>query len=303
MNSALYPIGDSESQNMPDNSGDRSALQPGAPDESTLAAPNRSHDLQVGLASDPGRVRDHNEDSSLALQFMWAQKGQPPLPVGLFILADGMGGHAQGEQASALAVRLAARHIVNQVYLPLLNEDEGPAMRIPINEVLEDSMRMAHQAVLRHLPRAGTTMTIALTLGDGAYIAHVGDSRAYMGKRGSLQILTRDHSMAARLLEMGRASPQEAAMQRNILYKALGQGAQVEPDILYHGFGTGRYLLLCCDGLWDKVSDEEMSAIIEASPTPGTACRNLVTRANENGGEDNITVILASRGWPVAAQR
>jgi len=109
--------------------------------------------------------------------------------------------------------------------------------------------------------------------------------------------------MAARLLEMGRASPQEAAMQRNILYKALGQGAQVEPDILYHGFGAGRYLLLCCDGLWDKVSDEEMSAIIEASPTPGTACRNLVARANENGGEDNITVILASRGWPVPAQR
>jgi len=302
MNSALYPIGDNELQNMSNSSGDRSALQAGAPDESHLATTNRSHDLQVGLASDPGRVRDHNEDTSLALQFMWAQKGQPPLPVGLFILADGMGGHAQGEQASALAVRLAARHIVNQVYLPLLNEEEGPAMRIPINEVLEDSMRMAHQAVLRHLPRAGTTMTIALTLGDGAYIAHVGDSRAYMGERGSLQILTRDHSMAARLLEMGRASPQEAAMQRNILYKALGQGAQVEPDILYHGFGTGRYLLLCCDGLWDKVSDKEMSAIIEASPTPGTACRNLVARANENGGEDNITVILASRGWPVPAQ-
>jgi serine/threonine protein phosphatase PrpC len=303
MNSTLYPIGDKELQNMSDSSGDRPALQAGAPDDSHLATTYRSHDLQVGLASDPGRVRDHNEDTSLALQFMWAQKGQPPLPVGLFILADGMGGHAQGEQASALAVRLAARHIVNQVYLPLLNEEEGPAMRIPINEVLEDSMRMAHQAVLRHLPRAGTTMTMALTLGDGAYIAHVGDSRAYMGKHGSLQILTRDHSMAARLLEMGRASPQEAAMQRNILYKALGQGAQVEPDILYHGFGTGRYLLLCCDGLWDKVSDEEMSAIIEASPTPGTACRNLVTRANENGGEDNITVILASRGWPVPAQR
>lgn len=298
MDIARYPISDNEPQRGPDSS----ALQTGAPESNYLATPNCSHDLQVGLASDPGRVRDHNEDSSLALQFMWAQKGQPPLPVGLFILADGMGGHAQGEQASALAVRLAARHLINQVYLPLLSEDEGPAMRIPINEVLEASMRMAHQAVLRHLPRAGTTMTIALTLGDGAYIAHVGDSRAYLGGRGSLQILTRDHSMAARLLEMGRASPEEAAMQRNILYKALGQGAQIEPDILYDNFGAGHYLLLCCDGLWDKVSDEEMRAIIEASPTPGTACRNLVAKANENGGEDNITVILAARGWPVPAR-
>jgi serine/threonine protein phosphatase PrpC len=259
--------------------------------------------MQVGLASDPGRVRDHNEDASLALQFLWAQQGQPPLPAGLFILADGMGGHAQGEQASALVVRLAARHIIDHVYLPLLTETEGPALRSPINEILETSMRLAHQAVLRQLPRAGTTMTMAFTLGDGAYIAHVGDSRAYLGERGSLRALTRDHSMAARLLEMGRATPEEAAMQRNILYKALGQGAQIEPDILYHDLNPGQYLLLCCDGLWDKVSDEEMSAIIDASPTPGVACRNLVDRANKNGGEDNITVILAARGWPAPAHR
>jgi serine/threonine protein phosphatase PrpC len=303
MNIKPYPIRDNDPQHRPDSSNDTLALQSARPDDSHLATPTSSHDLQVGLASDPGRVRDHNEDTSLALQFMWAQQGQPPLPVGLFVLADGMGGHAQGEQASAMAVRLAARHIVNQVYLPLLNEEEGPVMRIPINEVLEASMRMAHQAVLRHLPRAGTTMTMALTLGDGVYIAHVGDSRAYLGERGRLRTLTRDHSMAARLLEMGRTSPDEAAMQRNILYKALGQGVQIEPDILYHDLDPGHYLLLCCDGLWDKVSDEEMSAIIEASPTPGTACRNLVDRANENGGEDNITVILAARGWPMPAHR
>jgi serine/threonine protein phosphatase PrpC len=302
MNINSIPIRDNGLQHGSEGAHDRTALQPtqiGGIDPVTRT----SHDLQVGLASDPGRVRDHNEDTSLALQFMWAQQGQPPLPVGLFVLADGMGGHAQGEQASALAVRLAARHIINQVYLPLLSEDEGPAMRIPINEVLEASLLMAHQAVLRHLPQAGTTMTMALTLGDGVYIAHVGDSRAYLGGGGRLKLLTRDHSMAARLLEMGCASYDEAATQRNILYKALGQGAQIEPDILYHDLGPGQYLLLCCDGLWDKVSDEEMSAIVEASPTPGTACQSLVDQANENGGEDNITVILAARGWPVAGHR
>lgn len=107
--------------------------------------------------------------------------------------------------------------------------------------------------------------------------------------------------MAARLLEMGQVTSDEAALQRNILYKAVGQGNQIDPDILYRDLAPGQYLLLCCDGLWDKVSDQEMSAIIDASPTPGLACRNLVTRANENGGEDNISVILAARGWPLPA--
>jgi protein phosphatase len=105
--------------------------------------------------------------------------------------------------------------------------------------------------------------------------------------------------MAARLLELGGTTSDEAATQRNILYKALGQGAQIEPDILYHNLEQGQYLLLCCDGLWDKVSDDEMASIIEAAPTPGIACRNLVARANENGGDDNISAILAATSWPL----
>ena len=260
------------------------------------------YDLQFGLASDPGRVRARNEDTSLALQFMFASHGQAPLPMGLFIIADGMGGHAEGQEASALAVRLVARQIISHVYLPLLNDDDGAIARAPINEVLESSIAGAHQTLVRRLPAAGTTITVALTLGDGLYIAHVGDSRAYLGARGQLRLLTRDHSMAARFKEMGqKTSADEAAQQRNILYKALGQGARVDPDILYHDLDPGQYVLLCCDGLWDKVSDEGMSAIVEASPTPGIACRNLVAQANENGGEDNISVILAARGWPFPA--
>jgi serine/threonine protein phosphatase PrpC len=255
----------------------------------------------VGLASDPGRVRDRNEDTSLAMQFMLAQHGQPPLPTGLFILADGMGGHAEGQEASALAVRLTARHILNQVHLPLLGDQDGMVARVPINEVLVSSVEIAHEALVRRLPAAGTTITLALALGDGLYIAHVGDSRAYLGERNRLRLLTRDHSMAARLREMGQTASDEAALQRNILYKALGQGTRVDPDILYHDLGPGQYLLLCCDGLWDQVNDEEMSAIVRAAPTPGTACRNLVTRANEKGGDDNISVIIAARDWPFPA--
>jgi serine/threonine protein phosphatase PrpC len=280
---------------------DMGSLEPLTSSRPLTSAVLLPREFQVGMASDPGRIRERNEDTSLALQFVLAQQGQPPLPVGLYIIADGMGGHIQGEQASALAVRLAARHVIDQVYLPLLSDDEEAAMRAPINEVLDASMQIAHHAIVRRLPKAGTTMTMALSLGDGLYIAHVGDSRAYVGERGSLRLLTRDHSMGARLLEMGRTTSDEAATQRNILYKALGQGAQIEPDVMYHDLNPGQYLLLCCDGLWDKVSDEEMSAIIDASQSPGTACTNLVARANERGGEDNISVVLAAQSWPLPA--
>ena len=257
------------------------------------------HDLQIGLASDPGRIRDHNEDASLAWQFVLAQWGHPPLPMGLFIIADGMGGHRQGEQASALALGLAAKYIVRQLCLPLLDNREGMSQQVPINEVLETGMHLAHKAVAHDLPESGTTMTLALVLGDGVYIAHVGDSRAYLGERGHLQPLTQDHSVAARLLQIGQATSQEIDSQRNILYKAIGQGLEIEPDIVYHDLNRGQYLLICCDGLWGKVSDEEMAAIVESAPTPDIACHHLVARANEYGGEDNISVILAARGWPL----
>jgi serine/threonine protein phosphatase PrpC len=257
------------------------------------------HDIQIGLASDPGRIRDHNEDASLAWQFTLAQQGQPPLVVGLFVIADGMGGHARGAQASSLATRLAAGHAIRQISLPLLSDDEDRAEREPIHEILISSIAVAHQALTRRFPEAGTTMTLALMLGENVYIAHVGDSRAYLGKPGSLKPLTQDHSVAARLLEMGQTTQEEAAAQRNILYKAIGQGTTVEPDILYHDLNWGQYLLLCCDGLWGKVPDPEIAAIIEASPTPDIACQNLVSKANENGGEDNISVILIARGWPL----
>ena len=260
------------------------------------------YDLHVGLASDPGRVRERNEDACLGLQFMLAQQGRAPLPVGLFIVADGMGGHAEGQEASALSARLVAQHIMRHIYIPLLGGGDGSVAQAPINEVLEDGVGIAHDTLVRRLPTSGTTLTVALVVDDSLYIAHVGDSRAYLGGRGRLDLVTRDHSMAARLLEMNQTTLDETALQRNILYKALGQGSRVDPDILHHEFLPGQYLLLCCDGLWDKLSNQEIQAIVEASPTPGIACRNLVSRANEAGGEDNISVVLAARDWPFPVQ-
>jgi len=272
----------------------------GAPLDALQALPSPSrHDLQIGLASDPGQVRERNEDACLAWQFVLAQDGEPPAPMGLFIVADGMGGHVLGAQASALATRTAARYVLRHIVLALVSEDSEATDRPPIREVLSASVRLAHQAILHRCPEAGTTMTMALLLGNSLYVTHVGDSRAYLGQRGKIQLLTRDHSLAARLLDVGQITPEEAAAQRNVLYKALGQGAEIEPDILCHDLLPGQYLLLCCDGLWGQVSDEAMAAIVEAAPTPDLACQHLVAEANQHGGEDNISVILAARGWPL----
>jgi serine/threonine protein phosphatase PrpC len=257
--------------------------------------------LQIGLASDAGRMRGRNEDSVLVWQFALAQQGQPALPIGLFVVADGMGGHSSGQQASALAIRLAAEQVIRQLCLPLLGIEADLADRPPINEVLENSVRTAHQALLRRLPESGTTMTMALILGDSAYLVHVGDSRAYLGGQGTLKCLTQDHSVAARLMEMGQTTAPEVASQRHILYKALGQGREIEPDMIYHHLDMAHYLLLCCDGLWGMVPDDEIAAIVEAAATPACACHDLVARANEKGGDDNISVILVARGWPLPA--
>ena len=254
--------------------------------------------LQIGMASDLGCVRSHNEDSSLAWHLALTQQVQAPFSVGLLLVADGMGGQVSGAQASSLACRLAARHVMQQLCLPLLLDDE-PSSRAPINDVLETAVRVAHDAILHRFPGAGTTLTMALLLGEGVYLAHVGDSRAYLGVRGRLSPITRDHSMAARLVEIGEATRDQVADRRNVLYKAVGQGVSVEPDILYRDLPLGGYLLICCDGLWSHVADDEMSAIVDAARMPDAACQALVSLAKERGGEDNISVILAARGWPL----
>jgi serine/threonine protein phosphatase PrpC len=272
-------------------------FQPGQ--EGTTEPELCRHGLQVGLASHPGVVRDRNEDASLVWQFALAQEGQSPLPVGLFGVADGMGGHMRGQQASSLALRLASGYVIRHICLPMLSDDADAAARAPINEILESSVRIAHEAVLRRVPESGTTLTIALVLGNSVYIAHVGDSRAYLGEHGHLHSLTEDHTLAARLVAMGQATPEEVASQQHILFKAIGQGAQIEPDIIYHDLNQGQYLFLCCDGLWTTVPEEQITAIVEAAPTPACACQRLVQQAIKNGGDDNITAILATQDWPL----
>lgn len=249
----------------------------------------------VGKGSHMGKKREHNEDAFFTLECTLQQDGGI-LPFGLFIIADGMGGHQAGDVASVLATRMVAHSLMRQVYLPLLRNEEKDSSRRPLNEALIEAVSDASLAVYEAVPDAGTTLTVALIIDTHAYIGHVGDSRAYLVTEKGLQQITQDHSLVARLVELGQATPEEAMThpQRNILYRALGQGGNMEVDTYFQLLPAGSQLLLCSDGLWGEVPEREMAAIIAAAPSPQTACSRLIEAAIAHGGDDNITAILVA---------
>jgi protein phosphatase len=153
----------------------------------------------------------------------------------------------------------------------------------------------AHQNITKLTSSGGTTLTAVLIIGTQMTIAHVGDSRAYgIFLDGRMQLLTRDHSLVKRLEELGQISPEEAALhpQKSMLYRALGQGDAPEPDVFTASLPHPGYLLICSDGLWGVISEDEMFKIISDAPSPPRACQNLIDAANAAGGPDNITVVL-----------
>lgn len=250
--------------------------------------------LNVGKSSDVGRERERNEDSffvfNALLQHDYGQEN-----FGLFIVADGMGGHQKGEIASALATRTVAYHILKDVYLPYLGQNHNSANK-PINEALVASVEMANVRVQEQAPEAGTTLTAALLMGNNAYIAHIGDSRAYLLTQEQIKQITKDHSLAQRLEELGQGSPTELAKIQNMLYRAIGQSGTIEVDTHMQHLPPASSLLLCSDGLWGLVPAEELKNIVNNSATPQEACEKLISAANSRGGHDNITAILITTG-------
>jgi serine/threonine protein phosphatase PrpC len=253
--------------------------------------------LTVAKISDIGQIRGRNEDSYLAIDVA-LQNDDGLVPLGLYIVADGMGGHQKGEIASSLAAQVSAHHIMQDVFLPFLSAKEQNGSRRPINEALIQSVQAANLAVYQQVPEAGTTLTMALVFGHKAYIAHVGDSRAYIFNQASLRQITQDHSLVARLVELGQATPEEALTHthRNVLYRAIGQAGSLEVDTYLQPFPVGSCLLLCSDGLWGMVPDEELADILTYAPTPQLALEQMVTAANHRGGDDNITAVLVFMG-------
>jgi protein phosphatase len=247
----------------------------------------------VGVAQSVGVQRDKNEDSIFTLTTNLISN-EKSIYFGLYIVADGMGGHENGELASSLAVEKLASHVINAFYLPSISS-QGNHIDIPIHELMQTGVMEAHQAIREKALGSGTTLTAVLVLGDQMTIAHVGDSRAYsIDPDGHMQLLTHDHSLVKRLEEIGQLSPDEASThpKRNLLYRALGQGEPFEPDITSLQVCEGCELLLCSDGLWGVVPENVMTDILRSSSEPQLVCQSLIQAANVAGGPDNISVII-----------
>ncbi len=249
--------------------------------------------LVAGTGQSVGKQRELNEDSLLAItSTLGGNTGN--LPFGLYIVADGMGGHQYGEVASNAAVRTVASTIMSKFHSYLFNLQPTPPNE-PLQEMMQGAVREAQKVIQREAPNSGTTLTAALVLGNQVTVAHVGDSRAYhFFQDGRIEVITRDHSLVKRLEELGHLNENEAENypHRNVLYRALGQGEILEPDIFTISFPQTGYLMLCSDGLWGVVPDDRMYSIIRNAPDINYACQNLVEAANAAGGPDNISVII-----------
>jgi PPM family protein phosphatase len=254
-------------------------------------APRR---LTLGVAQHVGRVRSHNED--VLLVFTGELAGLEAMPsFGLFVVADGMGGHALGERASGIAARTVARTALDGILPSLLADPTLNSDRPSLQEVMEKAMDAANRAVSAGVPDGGgTTLTCALVIGQQVVLSHVGDSRAYIITDESFEQLTRDHSLVQRLQELGQLSAAEAAIhpQRNVLYRAIGQGEGLEVDVDSRRLPSGAMLLLCSDGLWGLVPDDRILGIVRQGLSLQASCEALVAAANAAGGPDNITAVL-----------
>lgn len=256
-------------------------------------APLEPPQFIVGCGLSVGMQRDHNEDSLFTLATCLTNE-QNYLPFGLFIVADGMGGHQHGEIASGIAVHTLSSYLLRKLYLPLLSQPPNPP-NVSLQEIMQEGVQEAHRAIRKNVSGGGTTLTAAILFGSQMVLAHVGDSRAYIIRPGGeVTPLTRDHSLVKRLVELGQITVEEASIhpQRNVLYRALGQGEPFDPDIQTMHLSQGGYLLLCSDGLWNMVGESEIHSIVYSNPEPEIACQKLVEAANKAGGPDNISAIL-----------
>ncbi|MBP8251186.1 MAG: serine/threonine-protein phosphatase [Herpetosiphon sp.] len=245
---------------------------------------------------DLGRVRRNNEDSVYGM-VMSIPEGEHDNVIGLFVVADGMGGHQGGEVASRRAIETVMVTVLEQLVLPAMS-DEDPGNTLPllmVSAVQEANARIWQDSQDNGMDM-GTTCTAALLFGNGLYVAHVGDSRLYIATASGLTPITTDHSTVGRLIAMGQITEEESRQHpmRNQLYRTIGQHPDVQVDSLYQPLEGVSHLVLCSDGLWGMVADTEMNTILHESPWPQDACQRLIARANLAGGEDNISAIVVS---------
>jgi len=282
--------------------------------------------LTAADKTDVGKQRDQNEDCAYK-RVESVEEGDR----GLFIVADGMGGYKAGEVASRLAVETISKAL-DSLFKPLpeqptirldatsldktvkqsLSSEEQPVTQITrkltetvvvtaVEEQLRVAIQQANKAILRYGEQQsaarglGSTVTAALVQNDQAYIANVGDSRTYLLRDQQLTPVTRDHSLVARLVESKQIEPEDVYThpQRNLIYRSLGAGHKsIEVDIFHQTLKRGDTLLLCSDGLWEMVKQQDLLKVLSEQRSPQKICEILIDMANANGGEDNITAVV-----------
>ena len=272
--------------------------------------------LNAAGLTDVGRERGHNEDAI----FYLVTRDARDEPLGLFIVADGVGGQMAGELASQWAVA-AVRESLRDLLAP-----PGPAQTTPLDAKRTQNVALSKVETVRLTPghtlrdravhavesgnltvyahtrerpeeagNAGTTLTMALVHGSQAIIANVGDSRTYLLRADDIRQLTRDHSLVASLVSAGNVKPEDVFTHpaRNVIVRSLGREAQVEVDAFEEQVRAGDTLLLCSDGLWEMVRDDKtIASLARGAARPMDACRALIDAANAAGGSDNISVIV-----------
>jgi serine/threonine protein phosphatase PrpC len=259
--------------------------------------------------TDTGRTRPTNEDQFLVAELSKAMNiwqtsiPAPELHVGderahLFLVADGMGGHKAGERASALAVAAIEQFMLNRFkWFFASNSNEAQTVLGQFQAALKQADARILEEAAEHpeLTGMGTTVTMAFQLGQQLCVVHVGDTRAYLYRDGDLQQLTQDHTVTAEMVRSGSIRPDEAAGHRlrHVITNVVGGPTPgVKVEALTCEIQEGDRLLLCSDGLTEMVTDEAIKSTLDEESMPEAAAQKLLDQANENGGRDNITVLI-----------
>lgn len=260
-----------------------------------LGTEQKRHGLwHIATASDVGRVRSYNEDSFAVLDSVQLHRAYDYA----LIVADGMGGRNAGEVASKAAVEAVSQAVLNNAGVA----DPQALLRF--------SVEAAHIAIQQRAEQSpqyngmGTTLVVVLVRGDALWVAHVGDSRAYIVRNGRLIPLTEDHTFVAEQVRSGGMSIEQARQSRfrHMLTRAIGTNADSTPDIGSRTLKPGDAVLLCTDGLTNMLSEYDIARIVAGNRhNPERACRSLIDAANASGGEDNVTVLLAVDGREMVA--
>ncbi len=256
----------------------------------------RHFKLTVGTGLDPGIKRKHkpNEDRLLAIQGTLAS-GTRAQPFGLFVIADGIGGHANGQEASRLAIQTIRDVVIPALLSDVKINDEQSADLLM--EAVQEANRYICEYNQMYKTDIGSTVTAALIVGKTIAIANVGDSRTYVySQHNGLTRVTRDHSVVARMVENGSISAEDVYThpRRNEIYRSLGHKVALDVDMYRLPFETGTTLLLCSDGLWEMVRDPHIQEILSSTlPHSIKTSKALVQAALDGGGQDNISVIVA----------